>query len=58
MDHISTGVEYYFCPNNISGALYHNVNISCVNVLIGIPKARARPKSHTFIIPFVSNNKF
>ena len=25
IDHISIGVEYSFCPNKISGALYHNV---------------------------------
>ena len=58
IDHISTGVEYSFCPNNISGALYHKVKISCVKVLIGTPKDLARPKSATFIIPSLSINKF
>ena len=40
---ISTGVEYLLAPNKISGALYHNVTTSCVRVLVGIWKARAKP---------------
>ena len=55
---MSTGVEYSFWPKRISGALYHKVNTSCVNVLIGTPKALAKPKSANLIIPFLSMSKF
>lgn len=34
-DHRSTGVEYRFCPNKISGALYHKVT-TCAAV-VGSP---------------------
>jgi hypothetical protein len=44
-DHISTGVEYSLAPRRSSGALYQRVTTSFVYGLIGIPKARARPKS-------------
>ena len=53
IDHISTGVEYSFIPNNNSGALYHKVKTSFVYGLIGIEKALAKPKSATLTIsPF------
>ena len=58
IDHISIGVEYSFCPNKISGALYHKVKTSCVKVLIGTPNALANPKSASFIAPFLSISKF
>ena len=52
-DHISTGKLYSFFPSKISGARYHKVSTSCVRVLIGIPKALAKPKSANFkILPF------
>lgn len=58
MDHISTGVEYSFCPNKISGARYQRVKTSCVKVLIGTPNALAKPKSASFILPFLSIKRF
>lgn len=58
IDHISTGVEYCFYPNKISGALYHNVTTSWVYVLTGRPNALARPKSASLITPFLSINRF
>ena len=72
-DQISTGRLYYFYPSKISGALYHKVSISWVNVLIGIPKAfyiklytsnkfkkitLASPKSASLIFPALSISKF
>lgn len=44
----STPKEYSLVPNRTSGALYHRVSISCVNVFIGNEKALARPKSAIF----------
>ena len=58
IDQISTGVEYCFYPNRISGALYQRVTTSWVYVLTGRPKALARPKSASLIIPFLSMSKF
>ena len=79
IDHISIGVEYSFCPNKISGALYHKVTkfllknylneiiwiyikrklqTSWVKVLIGTPKALAKPKSASLIAPPLSISKF
>ncbi len=58
MDQISTGVEYSFCPNKISGARYQRVSTSCVKVLIGTPKALAKPKSASLILPLLSIKRF
>lgn len=65
MDHMSTGVEYSFCPSRISGARYQSVTkirgdlrTSCVSVFMGTPNARARPKSASLIAPFLSISRF
>jgi len=62
---ISTPRLYWRCPNRTSGARYQRVSISWVSVFIGIPKARASPKSAIFkmpilsqIIPFRSTRRF
>lgn len=57
-DHISRPIEYYFYPNKISGPLYQRVSTSWVSVLIGTPKALAKPKSASLILPFLSINIF
>lgn len=48
---ISTPRLYCFWPRRTSGALYQRVSISWVRVLMGIPKALARPKSAIFKSP-------
>jgi len=55
---MSTPKLYYFYPSKISGALYHKVSTSWVRVLIGIPKALARPKSAILIFPLLSIKTF
>ena len=57
-DHISMDVEYVLEPISTSGARYHNVTTSLENVLTGIPKARARPKSPNFNWPLLLINRF
>ena len=41
-----------------SGALYHKVTTSCVYTRMGIPKARAKPKSAILMPPFWSIRRF
>ena len=48
---ISTPRLYCFWPSRTSGALYQRVSISCVKVLMGIPKALANPKSAILRVP-------
>lgn len=55
---ISTPRLYCFCPKRTSGALYHKVSISWVKVLIGIPKALAKPKSAIFKSPLIRKKKY
>ena len=55
---MSTPKLYCFWPSSTSGALYHRVSISWVNVLIGIPKARANPKSAILRFPDRSTSRF
>lgn len=47
-DQISMLFEYFWEPNNTSGGLYQRVTTSCVNPLVGIPEALAKPKSAIF----------
>ena len=41
-----------------SGALYQSVTTSCVYTRMGIPNARARPKSAILMPPFLSIRRF
>lgn len=49
IDHISIPASYRQSPSKISGALYHKVTTSCVNVFLGSCNHLASPKSPTFI---------
>jgi len=55
---MSTPGPYDFAFKRISGAQYHKVTTSWVNVLIGIPIALARPKSANFKFPSSSIKRF
>lgn len=57
-DQISMLVLYVREPSRTSGARYHNVTTSLENVLTGIPKARAKPKSASFSWPLTLMRRF
>ena len=57
-DQLSIGIEYFWDPNKISGALYHTVTTSWVYLGTGNEKARASPKSAIFRIPAELISKF
>jgi hypothetical protein len=46
---IIINTQKYILPSNISGALYHNVRISRVKFLNGIPNNLPNPKSAILI---------